>query len=124
MSQSATSFTCVRDMEPSRRLRKSCAASVDLTIKLKGGLTVITEENVNEAFDNYLIAFNILADKEDELERMKLEVEDFKEGSPKHTEAIRKAREFELAMSAYQREFRRAGLQLDRVKTLANMQKK
>lgn len=85
---------------------------------------MITEENINEAFDNYLTAFDTLAEKEDELERMKLELEDYKEGSPKHTEAIRKAREFEISLSAYQRAFRKAGLQLDRVKTLASMQKK
>jgi hypothetical protein len=85
---------------------------------------MITEANINDAFDNYLQAFNVLAEKEDELELMKLEIEDFKEGSPKHSEAIRKAREFEMSLSEYQRTYRRAGLELDRVKTLAMMQHK
>jgi hypothetical protein len=84
---------------------------------------MITESEVNEAFDAYLRAFNVLADKEDYLEILKLEVEDFKEGSPKHAEAIRKAREFELQLAEYQRDLRKAALQLDRIKTLVQVQK-
>lgn len=84
---------------------------------------MITESNVNDAFAAYLNAFNVLAEKEDELERMRLEVEDYKEGSPKHSEAIRKAKEFELTMASYQRELRKAALELDRIKTLVQVQK-
>ena len=84
---------------------------------------MITVSNVNDAFDAYLLAFDTLAAKEDELELMKLEVEDYKEGSPKHTEAIRKAREFEMSLASFQRELRKAALQLDRIKTLVQVQK-
>lgn len=84
---------------------------------------MITESNVNDAFAAYLEAFNVLAEKEDELELMKLEVEDYKEGSPKHVEAIRKAREFEMTLASYQRALRRAALELDRVKTLVQVQR-
>ncbi len=84
---------------------------------------MITISNVNDAFDAYLRAFNVLADKEDYLETLRLEVEDYKEGSPKHAEAIRKVREFEGQLSAYQRDLRRAALQLDRIKTLVQVEK-
>jgi hypothetical protein len=84
---------------------------------------MITESNINDAFDAYLRAFNVLADKEDYLDILKLEVDDFKEGSPKHAEAIRKVREYETQLVTYQRDLRKAALQLDRVKTLAQVQK-
>lgn len=84
---------------------------------------MITESNVNDAFDAYLKAFEILAEKEDHLDALKAEVEDYKEGTPKHSAAIQKAMEFERGMTEYQRNLRKAALHLDRIKTLVQVQK-
>jgi hypothetical protein len=78
----------------------------------------LTEATVNSRFDAYLAAFKLLAEKEDELDLLKREVEDYKEGTPKHQAAIQRAMEFERGMVVFQRELRYAALELDRVKTL------
>lgn len=86
-------------------------------------LMTITETEVNKAFDAYLDAFNTLAEQEDILDDMRVELGDYKEGSPKHTEAQRTVVEFERGMAELQRNLRKAALQLDRIKTLVSMQR-
>ena len=85
-------------------------------------MTKITEDQVNAAFDAYLEAFNTLAEQEDILEDMKMDLGDFKEGSVKQLEAQTKIKTFELGMAIYQRNLRKAALELDRIKTLVSMQ--
>lgn len=82
----------------------------------------ITEEMVNKAFDAYLESFNILAEQEDLFEDMKLEIQDYKEGSAKFEQAKLKLQEFERTMAEPQRNMRKAALELDRIKTLVSMQ--
>ena len=83
----------------------------------------VTMEKINEKFDLYVAAFEDLAEQEDKLEDMKISLEDYKEGSPKHQEAMREVRAFEKTIATYQRKFRMAALELDRVKTLVNFMK-
>ncbi len=80
----------------------------------------ITVDLINEKFNLYVAAFEDLAEQEDKLEDMKIGLEDYKEGSPKHQEAMREVRAFEKTIAVYQRKFRMAGLELDRIKTLVN----
>lgn len=84
---------------------------------------MITESNVNDAFDAYLEVFNILAEKEDHLDELKAEVEDYKEGTPKHSAAIQKVRDFEKTLIEDQRNLRKAAIHLDRIKTLVQAQR-
>ena len=77
-------------------------------------------DKINEAFNLYIATFEDLAEQEDKLEEMKDGLEDYKEGSPKHQEAMKEVRAFEKTITVYQRKFRMAALELDRVKTLVN----
>lgn len=79
----------------------------------------VTIEKINEAFDLYIAAFEDLAEQEDKMEEMKQGLEDYKEGSPKHQEAIREIQAFEKVLTVYQRKYRMAALELDRIKTVA-----
>ncbi len=85
-------------------------------------MTKITEEMLNKAFDNYINAFNELADKEDHLEELKIALDDFKEGSSKYVEAQRDIKAYEATMALYQRKFRMSAVELDRTKVLISMQ--
>jgi soluble cytochrome b562 len=80
----------------------------------------VTMELIHEKFDLYRAAFEDLAEQEDKLEEMRNGLEDYKEGSPKHQEAMKEVRAFEKTIAVYQRKFRMAALELDRVKTLVN----
>jgi soluble cytochrome b562 len=80
----------------------------------------ITMEKINEKFDLYVAAFEDLAEQEDKLEEMRSGLEDYKEGSPKHQEAMREVKAFEKTIATYQRRFRMAALELDRIKTLVD----
>lgn len=82
----------------------------------------ITKEQVNKAFDDYIEAFNDLAREEDMLEAMKFELNDYKEGSAKYNEAMTEIRDFEQTMAKYQRDYRLAAIELDRIKTLLSME--
>jgi outer membrane PBP1 activator LpoA protein len=81
----------------------------------------LNETTVNAKFDAYLTAFKLLAEKEDELDLLKAEVNDYKEGTPKHQAAIQKVMDFEKGMVIFQRELRFAAIELDRVKTLISV---
>ena len=81
----------------------------------------ISPEEVNAAFDAYIAAFNELAALEDELEEMRMAMEDYKENSFKHNEAKAATMAFERSLVGPQRKFRLAAIELDRAKTLANM---
>ena len=85
-------------------------------------MTRITEEDVNKAFDNYINAFNDLAHEEDQLEAMKFDLADYKEGSPKYNEAMAEIKDFEQNMTKFQRVYRLAAIELDRIKVLVSMQ--
>jgi hypothetical protein len=87
-------------------------------------MTRITEEDVNKAFDAYIEAFNDLAHEEDELEAMKYELSDYKEGSAKYNEAMVEVKDFEQNMTKFQRVYRLAAVELDRIKVLVSMQVK
>lgn len=80
----------------------------------------ITEARINEAFDLYIAAFEDLAEQEDKLEDMKQDLDEYKEGSSKHQEALKNIQAFERTLAGYQRKFRMTALELDRVKTLIN----
>jgi hypothetical protein len=79
----------------------------------------VTIEKLNQAFDLYRATFEDLAEQEDKMEEMKHGLEDYKEGSPKHQEAIREIQAFEKVLTVYQRKYRMAALELDRIKTIA-----
>jgi hypothetical protein len=85
-------------------------------------MTKITEDDINKAFDKYIDAFNDLAHEEDELEAMKYELSDYKEGSTKYNEAMAEIRDFEQNMAKFQRVYRLAAVELDRIKVLVSMQ--
>jgi hypothetical protein len=78
----------------------------------------VTEEDIEKAFSDYLRAFNILAEKEDEIERMKTDLDDLKEGGAKYVAAQQSIHVFEHKMMQYQRDLRTAGIFIDRIKTL------
>lgn len=84
---------------------------------------MITETEVNRAFDAYLEVFNILAEQEDILEDMRMELGDYKEGGSKYTEAQNRIAAFERSLVEYQRNLRKAALHLDRIKTLVMVQR-
>ena len=81
-------------------------------------MTEINETVINQAFDAYLKAFDDLAAQEDILEKMNSELDDYKEGSPKFAQATKEIDEFQRTVTVYQRAFRKAALELDRVRTL------
>ena len=83
---------------------------------------MVTEQQVNEVFDAYLLIFNELSEIEDKLEELKNDVESFKEGTAKHTAAIEAVKQFEKeTLFPKQRELRRAGLAIDKIKTLVQV---
>lgn len=86
-------------------------------------MTKITEEQVNKAFDAYLDAFNLLAEQEDVLEDMQIDLDGFKEGTARYIEAQEKLKSFERGMAEFQRNLRKAALELDRIKTLVSVQR-
>ena len=81
-------------------------------------MTEINETVIDQAFDAYKAAFAALAEKEDFVEGMKHELEEYKEGSSKYKELEKEIKDFNTVLSKYQREFRMAALELDRVKTM------
>jgi hypothetical protein len=78
---------------------------------------MITEEEIDAVFNSYKTAFLALAEKEDELELMKQDLESLKEGSSKHVQRMEDIRKFESSLFEYQRLLRLAGLEIDRLKT-------
>ncbi len=80
---------------------------------------MISDTRINKAFDDYIKAFNELASKEDELETMRAELEEYKDGSSKYVAAQKAVHDFEHAMIEYQRKLRLAGIEVDRIKTLS-----
>lgn len=81
-------------------------------------VTVVTKEEINKAFDTYIAAFEFLANKEDELDRMKDELAEYNAGGAKYKEAEAKIHVFEHEIIGYQRRMRLAGIAVDRVRML------
>jgi hypothetical protein len=84
--------------------------------------TKISKTLVDIVFDEYASCFRALAEKEDELEKMKDELVEYKEGGSKYIEAQQKIHEFEHTLMQYQRALRLSGLEIDRVKTLIQVE--
>lgn len=81
-------------------------------------VTVVTSEEIEKVFNAYTAAFDLLANKEDELERMKDELNEYNKDGSKYKEAEAKIHAFEHELYAYQRRLRLCGVAIDRVKTL------
>ena len=82
----------------------------------------VTENQVHLAFTDYMTAYNVLAAKEDELQKMKDELLEYKEGGSKYVEAQQKIHEFEHGIVQFKRELVRAGLYIDRLQTLLKVE--
>lgn len=84
---------------------------------------MITETDVNTAYDKLEETFNALAIEEDRLEESDSEVQSFKDGSSGKAKAIVAYRDQKTRTNTALRAFRLAGMRVDRILALLDVQR-
>lgn len=84
---------------------------------------MITEKEVNDAFDALEKAFADLAAIEDKQSKILKSIENFKEGSEAAQAAQKRLRDLQPKNTEAQRAYRLAGMRADRVRLLLDVQK-
>lgn len=79
---------------------------------------MVTKEEINKIFDAYISSFDLLATKEDELDRLRDELGEFNKDGSKYKDAEKKIHAFEHELIGYQRRMRLCGIAVDRVRLL------
>lgn len=84
---------------------------------------MITEKDVNQAFDNLETAFNELAAIEDRQQELTQELSEYKDGSSKALEVSKKLQDLQPLIADAQRAYRLAGMKADRIRMLLDVAK-
>jgi hypothetical protein len=84
---------------------------------------MITEDDVNQAFDDLEKAFEKLAEIEDKQQKIAIDLADFKDGSRKADQLKKRLQDMQPKATDAQRAFRLAGMRADRIKLLLDVQK-
>lgn len=86
-------------------------------------IKTITEQDVNEAFDELEYAFSNLAKIEDKQFALSGDLQDFREGSRKAEQLKKKLQDLQPEITKAQRTYRLAGMRADRIRLLLDVAK-
>jgi hypothetical protein len=86
-------------------------------------MEMITEEDVNEAFDNLEKAFQELANIEDKQQELAADLSEYKDGSRKADQIKKRLQEMQPKITEAQRAYRLAGMRADRIRLLLDVAK-
>ena len=84
---------------------------------------MISEDDVNKAFDNLEKAFQELVKIEDKQQELAADLAEYKDGSRKADQVKKRLQELQPKMSEAQRAYRLAGMRADRIRLLLDVQK-
>ena len=84
---------------------------------------MITSDDVNQAFDKLIGAFNALAAIEDRQTELTNELAEYKDGSERAACVRKQLADLQPKIAAGQRAYRLAGMECDRVRMLLDVEK-
>jgi len=84
---------------------------------------MITADEWETAWARFNDAFFVLAQIEDQQAQIEMEIASYVEGSPLHTKATARRGDLKPAMAKAQREYKRAGMEIDRLRGLIDIEK-